>query len=229
MFFEEIPLNKIEADLYIPEEYAYMNFGGTLHLRAQSDAMSNTLNWIDEVRDHKDVRIIDRGDTSKFPQLAPLLGNFPTQGRLFRFQTLAASGSITLTYCDRKLFWLFDILIFVVAAFGAWLLIQRYKFSRLWVAVTLVVVPLCAEWFTTSDFGEICAALLCAGMLMAAACILLRIQQALHDWREARICAMPDPYIEDAVEPSKSVAAPAQAPVDTDAPKTDKPNDEEKK
>jgi hypothetical protein len=74
--------------------------------------------------------------------------------------------------------------------------------------------------------------------MLAGTCILLRIQQALHDWREARISALPDPFIEDAPERAKShaVATHSSGPSDAsepDAPKAASPSaktdDEEKK
>src|SRR5579862_4140237 len=194
----EVPLNKIEADLYVPDDCAYMNFGGTLHARSGGEIVSNTLAWIDGLaRGQKEAVVVDRGDTSKFPPMPPLMGNFPTQGRLFRFQTLAPSGTITLTYCDRKVFWLFDILVFLATGLGAWFLIRRFKLSPLWVCLAVVLVPLCAEWFSTSDFGELCAAMLCAGILIATAFVAMRAKQTWQGLREARLATAPDPFLED--------------------------------
>jgi hypothetical protein len=208
-----------------------MNFGGSLHARPGNDSASNTLAWIDSIaRGQKEAVIVDRGDTSRFPQMPPLLGNFPTQGRLFRFQTLAPAGTITLTYCDRKLFWLFDILLFVNTVIGAWYLTNRMKFSRLWICIAVVLVPLCAEWFVTSDFGELCAAMLCAGLLLSATFVAIWTRQEWRSWREARLATAPDPFLEDGPATTPASRAP-EPPTKEEKPSEDdeKPEEEEKK
>lgn len=204
-----VPVNKIEAELYVPEDYVYFGFGGTLHLRTAYDGASNTLAWIDSaVRSRKEPAEINRGDTSRFPAPPPLLGSFTTQGRLFRLQTLAPLGTVSLSYCDRKLFWLFDIAVFAAALVMGWILVMRRKFPALWVCLGFVLVPLCVEWLITGDAGELFAAWLIAGVLLSGAFLFKRARAAWHDWREARLALAPDPFLEDAV--AETPAAPAK-------------------
>ncbi|HYG77335.1 MAG TPA: hypothetical protein VEK08_20180 [Planctomycetota bacterium] len=202
-----VPVNKIEAELFVPEDYVYFNLGGTLHRRVQADTLSNTLAWIDGVvRSHREPVQIDPG-AGRFPNSPPILGSFTTQGRVFRLQTLAPQGQVTLNYCDRKLFWLFDALIFAGALAVGWTLISRKKAPALWICIASVVVPLCIEWLVTSDAGELFAAWLLAGVLLSGACAATRLRNGWNQWRESRLALAPDPYLEDAEEDRTEPAA----------------------
>ena len=199
-----VPVNKIEAYLYVPEEYAYMGFGGTLHLRPPTDSTSNTL-----------ARIISRpvqvkDNAGQFASPRPLLGEFVTQGRLFSFQTLAPLGSISLNYCDRKLFWIFDALVFCGVLAAGWFLLKRTAScspgggrgtdARVLLNCTvLVIVPLCLNWLISSDAAEPFAAWVCAGAVLSAAALFSCARNSWNARREAKLATAPDPFLEDAV------------------------------
>lgn len=217
-----VPVNKIEAELYVPEDYAYFNFGGTLHPRAGYDTLSNTLAWVDNaVRSHKEAVAVNPGDTARFPAPPALLGSFTTQGRLFRLQTLAPLGRVTLTYCDRKLFWLFDALIFFGALAIGGYVVSRRKSWAIWICLAFVLIPLCIEWLVTSDAGELFAAWLLAGILLSVVCLISHTRATLQSWRESRLVLAPDPYLEDAAEPLLT-------PTPHGPPTSDMKNEEEK-
>ena len=191
-----VPVNKIEADLYVPEDYAYIGFGGTLHPRPAENQVSNTLGWITAAaHGQKEELVIEHGDTRRFPVTPPLLNAFNTDGRRFRFQTLAPIGVIGFRYCDRKLFSFFDFTIFAGALGLGWFLTQRRKVSALWLCLGFVTVPLCMGWFVTSDFGEPFAAWLSAGLLLSVALLL---SGGWRNWRESRLMTAPDPFLEEA-------------------------------
>lgn len=197
-----VPVNKIEAELYVPDDYVYFSFAGTLHPRAASDSASNTLAWIDSaVRSRKDATEIRRSDSSRFPTPPPLLGSFTTQGRMFRLETLAPIGTVTLNYADRKLFWLFDAAIFAATLALGWYLISRRKYSALWVCLIACFLPLCMAWLVTSDAGELFAAMLVAGVILNANYGIQWMNGRLHTWREGRLALAPDPFLEDALDP----------------------------
>jgi len=215
-----VPVNKIEAELFVPEDYVYFSFGGTLHPRLANDVASNTLAWIDNaVRSRKDVSEINRGDSSRFPTPPPLLGSFTTQGRLFRLQTLAPIGTVNFSYCDRKLFWLFDVGVFVAALAIGWVLISRRKFQPLWVCLVSVLAPLSIAWLITSDAGELFAAWLIAGGILSIVYFFRHVRTGWRNWREERLALAPDPFLEDAAsesaapasKPSKSAPPPAES------------------
>lgn len=224
-----VPVNKIEADLFVPEDYAYMGFGGTLHLRPIYDPRSNTLAWISSLYSPREEPEIRRTDAGRFPAPPPILGAFTTQGRRFRLQTLAPVGSLALTYCDRSLFWLFDVVVLVAAVAGGILLTRRKQheparrkppggialrppYPRLAVCLAFVLIPLCLSWFATSDFGEILAAWLMGGLLISAAFLALHLRARWREWREERLAAGPDPFLEEAPDKPPPPPAPS-APV----------------
>ena len=221
-----VPVNKIEAELYLPDDYAYMNFGGTLHRRERADAVSNTFKWIDNA-----VRAVERppvvgGEMKNLPSAPNIGAEFKTMGAQFDFQMLSAPGTISVTYADRKLFTLLDVLLFIAVFVSGWLLVRRQKFSPLWVCVALIFVPLCWSWLSNSDFAELPRSAYWAGIALGAVFLLLRAKRWLDEYREERIARAPDPFLEDAAVPV-TAGAPAAAASETLPEKSEKP--EEKK
>jgi len=221
----DVPVNKIEAEVYVPEEYGYLGFRGTLHARPAGAPASNTLAWINALRQQRGVAAIDRPP--------PLLGAFVTQGRPLSFQTLAPVGTLSLYYCDHRLLWVFDILVFLAAILAGVLLTRKKagagegrgprgglpRLEPLWVCLALVLIPLCLRWFSTSDARELFAAWLIGGLLLAAAFLLLRIAGAWRAWRDERLARAPDPFLEEAPDKAAPQAAPAQPPPPAQEPK----------
>jgi hypothetical protein len=211
-------VNKIEADVYVPEEYSYLGFRGTLHARPANEPLSNTLAWINALRQQRGVAAIDRPP--------PVLGAFVTEGRRLSFHTLAPVGTISLNYCDRKLFWVFCVLL-PIAAILAGVLLTRKKsgvdegkgprggmprVAPLWVCLALVLVPLCLRWFSTSDAKDLFTSWLVGGLLLSAGFVLLRIGTVWRAWREERLARAPDPFLEEAPDKSPSTPPPPQEP-----------------
>lgn len=192
------PVNKIEADLYIPDDYAYFSFGGTLHRRDANDVTSNTFAWIEQALSGPDRPPVANGDFKSLPPVSGINDSFSAIGKQFRFQTLAARGTITLSYCDRKLFTLIDVLLFLAALVLGWILIRRLRCSALWVCAGFVFVPMCWNWLCTSDFGEIPRSLFAAGVVLAIVLVLSKCRTMYTQWREDCIARAPDPFLEDA-------------------------------
>lgn len=208
-----VPVNKIEADVYLPDGYAYMSFAGTLHPRDRRDGVSNTLSWLDSVvRGHRDPVLLERGGANLQAPQSPLLGAFETQGRLFRFQTLSPVGTLKLSYCNQKVFHLFSAVVLLVALFGGWFLIRRRGFSALAVCTVLLLTPLCLSWLVTSDGGQPLSAWLAGAVLLSVALLLRRVREAYDNWREARIAMAPDPFLEDAVAATSVPPTPPEPP-----------------
>ena len=189
-----VAVNKIEFDLYAPEEYAYLRFGGTLHPRPRG--VSNTLAWI--LRWGVQPEIAAGG--SEFPTPPPPLGQFTTQGKLFRFQTLAPEGELRFFYCDRKLYWLFDFLVLAACLAGGAAWMRARPASRLWIALGLILVPLCLAWFAVGDGAEPFVSATLGGALLAAGLLASYLKRTWVAWREARLAAAPDPFLEEGPE-----------------------------
>ena len=215
-----VPVNKIEYDLYVPEEHAYWGFAGTLHPRPEG--ASNTLAWILGLGR---AGRVDLGDTAEKFVSPPR--EFPTQGRLFRFQTLAAAGDVRFSYCGRKLFWLVNILaLAAIVALGAFLDRRRHA-SRLWIALGGTLVPLLLAWFAVGDGAEPFVAATCGGVLLSGVFLLARLRAAYGGWREARLATAPDPFLEEAPEHPAGPAAPAKPEAPKDDSEPGKPDDVE--
>jgi hypothetical protein len=186
-----VPVNKTEFDLYLPEDYSYWSFGGTLHRRTLRD--SNTLIWL-AGGDRKQVAHYG----GQFRDPPQPLGQFITQGRIFRFETMAPVAEVSFSYCGHKLVYFLDILLaLAVIALGIFM-IRVQKRSRLGVALGCVLVPLALWWYTTGDAEELWACATIGGAVLALALLLVALKQKFCDWHEMRIRTAPDPFLEDA-------------------------------
>ena len=213
-----VPVNKIELDLYVPEEYVYFGFGGTLHPVHPPDRLSRTLAWLNTAVQGRTPPAAQTGGYN-FAAVHPVQGTFPTDGHLFRFQTLAPRGIVELTYYDRKLFWLIDILVFLGAIGLSWFLIARRKYSALSVCLAFLIVPLCAGWFLSPAAAEPFDWWFMAGELIAAFCVLLWAWRGWFAWRQTRIALAPDPYLEQAGDqPAGPAGAPPPLPTEPPSP-----------
>ena len=209
-----VPVNKIEADVYLPDDYAYMSFGGTLHPRETRDGVSNTLAWLDSVvRGQRDPVRLSAGSRAPNAPATAALGAFETQGRYFRFNTLSPVGTLRVTYVSQKLFYLFSAFVFVAVFLTGWYLVNRRKFSALAISAALILTPLCFSWLVTSDGGQPLSAALAAGVLLAVLFLLRSLRECYQNWREERIAHAPDPFLEEAVtEPAGAKLEPQKQP-----------------
>ena len=218
-----VPVNKIEASLYVPDEFAYYNFNGTLHVRNAREPESNVRRWVDSHVADGAFTLIEPSLLQNLPPIPGILGKLPTQGKLYRLETLSPLGNFSASYCERKLLTLLDVLVFLGALLLGWLLIRRHRYSALWVCAGFILVPLCLRWLSESEAAEVPQAWLVAGLALAAFFLVERLLKRIHDWREERIARAPDPFLEDAVAPvtaASTTTAPI-APVVDDKPKVD--------
>jgi hypothetical protein len=188
-----VPVNKTEVDLFVPKNYSYWSFGGTLHPR--TSAYSNTLAWLTGGDDRS---VAGYGHQFRMPDQP--LGQFPTEGRVLRFETLAPVAVLSFSYCGNKLVVFLDVLLAALVVVVGVVLIRVVKLSRLWVGLGLVLIPLLLMWYVSGDAEEPWAVAAIGGGLLAAALLLITLKQRWHDWREMRIRTAPDPFLEEAPE-----------------------------
>ena len=224
-----VPVNKIEAELYVPEDYAYMGLSGSLHLRPGTDRISNTLAWLrDSLRGETASTTVDAGDSSALRSPQQALGTFTTQGRLFRFQTLAPIGTLSAGYCNRKLYWVIDIAVFLAALAAGFALTRRrdqprtsrftFSLPRLPFCIGFTVLPLCISWFLVSDAAEPFLAWLGAALFVSASFTLVFAREIWSGWRQSRLALAPDPFLEEAEAAPSSTEKPAENPAQESAP-----------
>mgnify|MGYP007030114677 CR=1 FL=1 len=199
-----VPVNKTEVDLFVPKDYSYWGFGGTLHPRTA--AHSNTLAWLTG-GDQRTVAVY--GHPFRMPDQP--LGQFPTEGRLLRFETLAPVAKLGFSYCGNKLVVFLDAMLALLVFGAGATLIRAAKLSRLWVGLGAVLIPLLLMWYVNGDAKEPWAAAAIGGGLLAAALLTIALKRRWHEWRELLIRTAPDPFLEEA--PEKPVPAePETAP-----------------
>lgn len=188
-----VPVNKTEVDLFVPKNYSYWSFGGTLHPRTA--AYSNTLAWLTGGDDRS---VAGYGHQFRMPDQP--LGQFPTEGRVLRFETLAPVAVLSFSYCGNKLVVFLDVLLAAMVVVVGVVLIRVVKLSRLWVGLGVVLIPLLLMWYVSGDAEEPWAVAAIGGGLLAAGLLLIAVKQRWHDWRELRIRTAPDPFLEEAPE-----------------------------
>lgn len=210
-----VPVNKIEFDLFLPEDYSYWSFSGSLHPRELRN--SNTMTWI---ANGDNETIADSGGQFKMPP--PPLGQFSTQGRVFRFETLASMADLRFGYCGHKLVIFLDIVLGLLTILLGVFMIRYQQRSRLAVGVGCVVVPFLLTWYVDGDAEELWNAATVGGVLLAVALLLVALKDRWQNWRELRIRTAPDPFLEEAPEPP---AAPPALPADEAGESTQPPEE----
>jgi hypothetical protein len=190
----KVIVNKIETQLYVPENYFYFGFSGTLHSVGPMERVSRIAVGNEE------------------------LGDFVAMGKQYGFRTMAPVGRVSFFYVEQKLFRLLDALAFAAALLSAWWLVNRRRWSAGWVSVGYVLVPLCLTWFVGPELSEPALAWCAAGVLFGLLTLLHGSARRLRLWREARLAVAPDPYLEEAEERPAREKPTAEAPKATAAP-----------
>jgi hypothetical protein len=202
---------KVELDLYLPPDYAYLWFRGSLK---EASPESPTL-WSRFQRLWSEAA----GSPSAPPvasPAAPVSGGkvdleIPTgDHRLYRFETLAPGGDLRFAYLGRTLYSLADLLTFLAAAALGILLVRRLRWPLLRSGVALVFLPLALLWFSTGAAAEIAGSILAGGALVWTAGVAGEIRKRSRERSRARLAAAPDPYLEEA--PPKPKVKPPQEP-----------------
>jgi hypothetical protein len=207
---ENVPVGKVELDLYLPPDYAYMAWRGNLKEHAPGapvlwSRFKDLVNAVAGKEEAVPAAQAAAPPPAPRPPIAPGAGaidiDLGTQTRglvLRRFETLAPVGELRFAYAGRTAFSAIDFLAFAAAAAAAWLLLTRTRWSPLHAGALLIALPLVIAWFTRGPVAEVFTSILAGGaiaFLVAGTAAALRFARTR---RAARIAMAPDPYLEEA-------------------------------
>ncbi len=214
-----IPVSKIEVELYLSPEYAYLAFGGTLKPRS----IASPGLW-SRFKGLLNAAVAGGGEGNPIPQGAqeaqaqekPAVGpaaavdvEIPTRGYVPReFETLAPAGSLGFAYIGRTLFGFLDFLAFLAALAGAYLLTVRLGRRKMAAAVLCVFLPLVLVWFSRGAIVDVFTSLLAGGAVFFLALLTFWAGKKVMEMRAARRSAPSDPYLEEAVAPQAKAEPP---------------------
>jgi hypothetical protein len=217
---EKVPVGKVELDLYLPPDYAYLAWRGSLKEHAPGapalwSRFKDLVNAIAGKEEAAHTAQAAAPPPATTPTPAPGAGaidiDLGTQTRglvLRRFETLAPVGDLRFFYVGRTAFAALDFLAFAAAAVAAWLLLTRLRWHPLRVGTLLVALPLVIAWFTRRPAAEVFTSLVAGGalaLLVAATAATLRFARSR---RATRLAFAPDPFLEEAPAPKPSPPPP---------------------
>jgi hypothetical protein len=210
---ERVPVGKVELDLYLPPDYAYMAWRGTLKEQAPGapalwSRFKDLVNAVAGKEDAVPAAQAAAPPPAPVPVPAPGAGaidiDLGTQTRglvLRRFETLAPVGDLRFFYVGRTAFSAIDFLAFAAAAAGAWLLLRKLRWHPLHAGALLIALPLVIAWFTRGPAAEVFTSIMAGGavaFLVAGTAAALRL---IRERRAARLALAPDPFLEEAPAP----------------------------
>lgn len=197
----EIPVGRIEMDLYLPPEFRYYGWSGSLDPRGRVGEDEQVSWWArfksllggDEAQASPD-------DASGAWVRAPADLELPTRGYHHQpLETLGGVGSATFSFVDERLFWTIDAAIFLIAFALAWIVVRRRPASAPLIALAAIALV-----GASLSIGVTREMMLSALVAVGLAYLLVLFRHAGGAWaqrREARLAMAPDPFLEDAPTP----------------------------
>jgi len=184
---EGVPVNKIEAALYLPPEYVPVNFGGTLKARGlPADSLWAQLrNLAGESQTSRSYRRAEQSRRSSAG--AGLSIEVPTGDYVkYSFASLAPEGTLSFWYFKRNLWRLLELLLFAGALGCCWFLIVRLGFDTWPTACAALFVPLLLLWYAEGPAVDLAGWLFAGSALFFVGLGATRCFLRFKSWRESR-------------------------------------------
>lgn len=210
---DDVPVSKIELDLYLPPEYAYVSWSGNLHRRTSSSVgLWSRFRHLLGAPGH--AAQPDARNGQRYPQPQGIRFDLPTEDhQLVRCDSLAAPGRVSFRYISWTLYWFLDFLLFLLGIIVTVLIWTRVpREHRLLGLVALLFFTATLTWFTQPPATGLATAMT-VGVVAVMGVLLFR--EASDRWqtrRRARQALAPDPYLEEADSRPASSAPGDQAP-----------------
>ncbi len=201
---ENVPVSKVELELFMPPDYEFYNWGGSL--RPSSPGMrtfwSRFKSLITDGTAPAAAAAAGGAQPPQPPQppTAEAIGiELPTRGYIPQeFETLAPVGTLSFSYAGRTLFSFADFLAFAAALAAGIAVARKLAKSVCWIAAAFVALPLVGVWFTSGAAGEIFTSFLAAGIVLCVVLAVPSFTSRYRTWRAARLALAPDPFLEEA-------------------------------
>lgn len=227
---DDVPVTKVELELYLAPEYAYLAWGGSLNPQFSSKAglWERFKAVLNRAVGAENVETpLSRQAPGGPPAAAGAAGTpqitFDVRDRVRHdFETLAPVGSLSFVYVGRTLFRLADFAAFLLALGGGWLLLRKARWSVARTAILVIFVPLACVWFTQGAVVEIFTSLLAGGVLLFVGLTAVAAAAKVKECRAARLAIAPDPFLEEAHPRPQAPPAPLATEEPSETPRPGK-------
>ena len=203
-----VPVQKIEIDLWVPEEFAYLSWSGNLKRSRQGrpTALSKLAHIL------RSPLALAEGD-SPHPDPAGFGAkeafDRETESKsLYSFSCMARTGTLGLSWTTPTLLVFTDVVLFFVVLIGGTILIRKLALNRLWAAFNFTWAPLVPAWFIDGPAAGPFSAAFYGGTLLLLVTILGSLRKSFTQWRLERMALAPDPYLEEAVAELEDAPSP---------------------
>ena len=210
---QPIPVEKTELDLWVPRDWSWLSWDGSLRRHALDDVsfVAQVAEWLTDktarassVRRQEGDPAPQAGGDIRFDRLQ--------EGRqLRRFTSMARQADLRGTYCRPGVFVASAVLAFLLVLAGGALLLRRVSSGKGWLLLALLVVPLVLAWFLRDGYASIAWAATLGAVALAVLLLLRAVGARIESWRTRRLQLAPDPYLEEA-QPAPSRDADEAAP-----------------
>ncbi|MCZ6795781.1 MAG: hypothetical protein O7J95_19410 [Planctomycetota bacterium] len=180
----DVPVQRVELDLLVPEDYTYMNWSGNLRLRAGPG------------RPPPEMKAPDR-----YTLTGPNLTHFA-------FASFAPTAELDVYYATPGIFEFLHALAFALVLAAGLLLPLKLGYPKLWASVVAVAAPLVLTWFFDDPVSGLFVTATVAGALVALFFAGERFLGGFRAWRASRLALAPDPFLENAGRPPPSEVPP---------------------
>jgi hypothetical protein len=205
----DVPVGRVELELWLPPEYRYMAWSGSLTERFayEPDLWSRFKGLLvggERAPQAAAEAVAAPGGAPPGAGGGGVEIDIPTEGLVRRdFKTLAPVGTLGFWYSGRRLFAFLDFLACAGALAGAYLLFARRPWPRARLVLVVLIVPGVLAAFAGGALRELLVSVLAGGGLVCLGHLLLYLRGRYQDYRAARLALAPDPFLEEAPGPER--------------------------
>ena len=192
-----VPVQKIEFDLWVPDEFSYLSWSGNLNRRGRGHPtafsrlrklIASPFNLPEADSPHKDPADFSAEDAFRRE----------TQGKaIYSFSCMARTGSLSLSWTTPSILGFTKVLFFAATLIGGSILVRKLSLNPGWTSVNFTWVPLIPAWFLDGPAAETFSAAFFGGVALLLLTAARRLKSAYSQWKLERIALAPDPYLED--------------------------------
>ncbi len=192
-----VPVQKIEFDLWVPDEFSYLSWSGNLNRRGRGHPtafsrlrklIASPFNLPEADSPHKDPADFSAEDAFRRE----------TQGKaIYSFSCMARTGSLGLSWTTPSILGFTKVLFFAATLIGGSILVRKLSLNPGWTSVNFTWVPLIPAWFLDGPAAETFSAAFFGGVALLLLTAARRLKSAYSQWKLERIALAPDPYLED--------------------------------
>lgn len=201
-----VHVGKTQLKLYVPEDYVYVGWGGTLHRQGHRGGV--WLPWSEieglvGVRIHRPV-LASGSDSPGGPRfVAGMRVDLPTneEGLPFNLQGFSDTGFASVWFVGRNFFNVLCVVVFILMLVAGIFVARQRPADSFWWIGGVAVLALLVAWLFQDELAKVFVSIFYAAAILLAGAILRtgwpRMRVAYAGWRDRRAEVALDPFIEN--------------------------------